>query len=136
MTLVKDPGRVADLAARMQSGELPPAALLEQCLARIDAVEGDVAGWREIDRTAARASASTAGRAGSTGPLHGVPVAVKDVIDVAGYATRAGSRSRAQIPPATADAEVVARLRTAGAVILGKKPYHRVCAFLGTAADT
>ena len=131
MTLVKDPGRVADLAARMQSGELPPAALLEQCLARIDAVEGDVAGWREIDRTAARASASTAGRAGSTGPLHGVPVAVKDVIDVAGYATRAGSRSRAQIPPATADAEVVARLRTAGAVILGKSHTTEFAHFWG-----
>ena len=54
------------------------------------------------------------------GPLHGIPVAVKDVIDVAGLPTRAGSATRAHIPPSTIDAHVVTLLRTAGAVILGK----------------
>jgi aspartyl-tRNA(Asn)/glutamyl-tRNA(Gln) amidotransferase subunit A len=54
------------------------------------------------------------------GPLHGIPVAVKDVIDVAGLPTRANSPSRAGIAPATADATVVAHLRAAGAIILGK----------------
>jgi aspartyl-tRNA(Asn)/glutamyl-tRNA(Gln) amidotransferase subunit A len=54
------------------------------------------------------------------GPLHGIPVAVKDVIDVAGLPTRANSPSRADAPPATADATVVAHLRAAGAIALGK----------------
>ena len=58
-----------------------------------------------------------------TGPrslLHGIPVAVKDVIDVAGLPTRANSRSRADAPPAMLDATVVAHLRASGAIILGK----------------
>jgi Amidase len=54
------------------------------------------------------------------GPLHGVPVAIKDVIDVAGRPTRAGSKTRAQIAPSTIDAQIVGRLRIAGAIILGK----------------
>ncbi len=120
MTLVKDPGRIADLVSRMQSGELSPAAALEKSLARIDAVEGKVAGWREIDRSAARAAAAAAGRSEATGALYGLPVAVKDVIDVAGLPTRAGSRARERASPATADAEVVAALRAAGAVMVGK----------------
>jgi hypothetical protein len=54
------------------------------------------------------------------GPLHGIPVAVKDVIDIAGQRTRAGSRSREQMQPAIMNADIVAILRAAGAVILGK----------------
>ncbi len=58
------------------------------------------------------------------GPLHRVPVAVKDLIDVAGMPTRCGSAVLADAPPATADAEVVARLRAAGAVIVAKTHTH------------
>jgi aspartyl-tRNA(Asn)/glutamyl-tRNA(Gln) amidotransferase subunit A len=54
------------------------------------------------------------------GPLHGVPIAVKDVLDVAGLPTRAGSSTRAQIAPSTIDAHVVAQLCAAGAIVLGK----------------
>ncbi len=54
------------------------------------------------------------------GPLHGIPVAIKDVIDVVGWPTRAGSRTRIQSPRATCDAQIVASLRAAGAIILGK----------------
>jgi aspartyl-tRNA(Asn)/glutamyl-tRNA(Gln) amidotransferase subunit A len=54
------------------------------------------------------------------GPLHGIPVGVKDIIDAAGLPTRCNSQSRADIGPATADAEIVAALRTAGAIVLGK----------------
>ena len=53
-----------------------------------------------------------------TGPLRGVPVAVKDLIDVAGTPTRCGSAVLADAPPAGQDAEVVARLRAAGALIV------------------
>lgn len=58
------------------------------------------------------------------GPLHGLPVAVKDLIDVAGSRTRCGSAVLADAPPATADADVVALLRAAGAVIVAKTHTH------------
>lgn len=54
------------------------------------------------------------------GPLHGLPIVVKDIIDVAGMPTRAGSETRPNPAPASADAFVVARLRAAGAIIVGK----------------
>ncbi|MBT7360895.1 MAG: amidase, partial [Rhodospirillaceae bacterium] len=54
------------------------------------------------------------------GPLHGVPVAIKDICDVAGWPTRCNSRTRADAPPASADAEIVTALRAAGGIILGK----------------
>jgi aspartyl-tRNA(Asn)/glutamyl-tRNA(Gln) amidotransferase subunit A len=58
--------------------------------------------------------------AGSAGRFHGLPVGIKDIIDVRGMRTLANSRSRAGIKPACADAEIVAALRLAGAIILGK----------------
>ena len=58
------------------------------------------------------------------GPLHGVAVGVKDLIDVAGLPTRAGSNVLADAPPATVDAPVVARLREAGAVVVAKLHTH------------
>lgn len=60
----------------------------------------------------------------AAGPLHGVPVAVKDVIDVAGMPTRCGSAVLTDTAAATADAEVVARLRAAGAVVVAKTHTH------------
>lgn len=119
MSLVQDPGRIADLVRQIAAGELSPADLLERYFARIDAVDGEVFGWREVDRDGAREAASGLGSKPS-GPLHGIPIAIKDIIDVAGWPTRAGSRSREDIAPATVDAEVVAALRVAGALILGK----------------
>ncbi len=76
-----------------------------------------------VDRDGARAAAqqlSDAGRHGAfSGALRGIPIGVKDIIDVAGMPTRAGSRLREQ-HVATCDAEIVARWRAAGAIILGK----------------
>ena len=54
------------------------------------------------------------------GPLHGIPIGIKDIIDVAGLPTRAGSPLRENYPAAAADAPLVAALRQAGAIILGK----------------
>jgi aspartyl-tRNA(Asn)/glutamyl-tRNA(Gln) amidotransferase subunit A len=56
----------------------------------------------------------------SRSPLHGLPIVVKDIIDMEGHPTRGGSLTRAQVAPAEQDAPVVARLRRAGAVIVGK----------------
>ena len=119
MALVQDPGRVSDLANQIESGALTPADLLERYFSRIDAVEGEVAGWREIDRDGARKAAAGLGSE-PVGPLHGIPIAIKDIIDVAGWPTRAGSRSREDIAPASIDAEIVAALRAGGALIMGK----------------
>jgi len=61
---------------------------------------------------------------GSRGPLANVPVAIKDLIDVAGHPTRCGSAARADAPPASADAPVVDALRRAGARLVGKTALH------------
>ena len=101
-----------------------PVRLLEFFLRRIEAVEKEVQGWCVLDRECAFAQAESLQREAEAGrlrgPLHGIPVAIKDVIDVAGLSTRAGSATRADMPPSTIDAHIVTQLRTAGAIILGK----------------
>lgn len=122
-SLAADPGAVASLRSAIDAGHSSPHDLLAAAMARIEAVEAQVQGWRLVDRDGAamQAGRSATARGGApTGPLHGIPVAVKDVIDVAGMPTRAGSRSRRNVAPAAIDAQVVARLRAAGATILGK----------------
>lgn len=117
-------GKLRDLSAALASGETTPAALVEQALSRIAAVDGDVQAFLSIDANGARAAAQTREKARADGrargPLDGVPFAVKDVIDVAGLPTRAGSRSRANASPAMLDATMVARLKAAGAIVVGK----------------
>ena len=82
---------------------------LRACLKRIDARDADVRGWAYLDRTVT----------GGAGPLAGMVLAVKDVIDVAGMPTTHGSPIFAGAI-AAADAEAVALLRAAGAAVLGK----------------
>ena len=119
-----DAGRIAELQRDIRSGALSSGALVERCLARIDAADPAVQAWRHVARDSARAEAELLDREAQAGrfrgPLHGIPVGIKDLIDVAGIATLANSKSRAGIAPATADADIVAALRLAGAVILGK----------------
>ena len=99
--------------------------VLEGCLPRIADTGGE--GSRTFTRVyaaAARAEADAADtlyRTGAaTGPLAGVPVSVKDLFDVVGDVTTAGSRVLADAPPAGSDAAIVERLRSAGAVIVGR----------------
>lgn len=123
-SLIQDAGRIRDLSAAMASGSLNAEALVQRYLARIAAVDGQVKAWIHVLADAARAEARALDaerKAGHIrGPLHGIPVGIKDVIDVRGLPTRANSPSRADIAPASADATVVAHLRAAGAIILGK----------------
>lgn len=123
-TLVEDPGRIADLAGDIAAGSLKIEALVERYLDRIAAIDGQVEAWRMLDASGALAQAAALQRElvvhGPRGPLHGIPLAVKDVIDVAGLPTRAGSRLWEDKAPAACDAEVVAALRAAGAIPLGK----------------
>lgn len=90
----------------------------EQCLARIEATDPQLKAWVLVDADGARKQARRA-----AGPLSGMPVAIKDVIDVAGWPTKASSRVLAD-NIAKDDAPVVASLRRAGAVILGKTNTH------------
>ena len=80
--------------------------------------------WRYVAHDTARVEADLLDREAKAGhfrgPLHGIPVGIKDIIDVAGMTTLANSKSRVNSAPATADAEIVAALRLAGAVVLGK----------------
>jgi aspartyl-tRNA(Asn)/glutamyl-tRNA(Gln) amidotransferase subunit A len=123
-TFAKDPGRVRHLAEAIAAKELTPVALVQRCLDRVLETDPHVQCWREID--AQRALATAAERAKEAakgklrGPLHGVPVAIKDIIDVEGLPTRANSRWRDTAPPASNDAEVVLALKAAGAIVLGK----------------
>ncbi|MCP5155567.1 MAG: amidase [Ectothiorhodospiraceae bacterium] len=121
---VHDPGRVTTLAAEVRRGSTTATALVERYLERIEAVEPAVCAWRVVDAERALAEAGVLDaetRAGHLrGPLHGVPVAVKDIIDVEGLPTRCNSPALQGRPPASVDAAVVTALRAAGAVILGK----------------
>src|SRR5262245_29629100 len=118
----------ADLGAReaqfmIREGALSPVALVEACLRRISAHDGRLEAWVHVDSEGALASArerEAEARAGRwRGSLHGIPVGIKDIFDVAGMPTRAGAGPHAHRRP-SADATAVARLRAAGAVILGK----------------
>jgi aspartyl-tRNA(Asn)/glutamyl-tRNA(Gln) amidotransferase subunit A len=109
-------------AAAVTSGEVTATALVEACLARVRAVDATVQAWIYVDEAAALAAARAADaapRGAARGPLHGVPVGIKDIVDVAGMPTTAGARAFAHGKPAR-DAAAVARLRAAGAIVLGK----------------
>jgi Asp-tRNA(Asn)/Glu-tRNA(Gln) amidotransferase A subunit family amidase len=113
----------AEAARRIRAGSLSPSNLLAACLKRTEAVEPVVAAWVRLDRDAAARVAvqrDIEAREGRfMGPLHGVPVALKDIFDAAGVPTAAGAPAWAARIPAV-DAPSVAALRGAGAVPMGK----------------
>lgn len=109
------------LAASIRRGELSPREAVQDALERIERADGALNSFLTVRAEEALAEADALPAA--SGPLHGVPLGVKDVIDVAGTKTTAASRVLAD-NVATADATVVARLRRAGAVIVGKLNTH------------
>ncbi|MEU5535843.1 amidase [Streptomyces sp. NPDC020362] len=118
------PDRAAGLVESVRAladGEVTSRALVEQALARIEATQPTLNAFRLVRAEAALAEADAADRelaAGSRRPLLGVPVAVKDDMDVAGEPTAFGCPG--DFPPVATDGEAVRRLRAAGAVIVGK----------------
>ncbi len=110
-------------AAEIRAGRLSPVDLLEQCLERIDRLEDRIRAWVLVDRDGARAEARRRAdelkRGEYRGPLHGVPIGIKDIFDVFDWPTAAGSRLWAN-SIARQDATVVRKLREAGAVFVGK----------------
>lgn len=117
------PPTIASAAARIASQSVSPIDLTELCLGRIQKLEPSVRAMTFVDRNGARSGARVAAQEIVTGryrgPLHGIPVVVKDTIDIANMPTLAGSMTRPLIN-ASKDAEIVSRLRLAGAVLLGK----------------
>ena len=112
----------AALAGRIRRGELSASELAEACLARIDAVNPRLNAFTNVMREQALVEArerdEAQARGEAVGPLHGVPVAIKEELDVAGQVTTFGGRGNST--PAARDGEVVRRLRSAGAVVVGK----------------
>ncbi len=106
-------------AARIRDGSLTPTTLVAACLERIAAREETVRAWTHLDPEAALVQARARDTETAGGPLHGVPVAVKDVFDTHDMPTEYGTPLYAGHRPAR-DAAVVALARAAGAVVLGK----------------
>ncbi|PYM17913.1 MAG: amidase [Candidatus Rokuibacteriota bacterium] len=111
-----------DAAAGIRAGTVSAAALVEALLARIRTVDPRLEAWVHVDESARAPAAerdAEARRGAIRGPLHGVPVGIKDIFHVAGMPTRAGAGPFAHTTPAD-DATSVKRLRAAGAIVLGK----------------
>ncbi|HEV8002658.1 MAG TPA: amidase [Planctomycetaceae bacterium] len=124
---------IIDTAEALARGEITCEEVLDACLKRIEACDGQIHAWvgfgeeaaltalrkaRECDAELARRRSQ--GITEPPSPLFGIPLGIKDIIDIAGQPTAAGSQARAMGPPATADATVVGKLRAARAIILGK----------------
>lgn len=113
----------SDAARAIAAGQISSQQLVEACLARVHETEPMVQAWQFLDvkHALAQARARDLDRAEgrAVGPLHGIPVGVKDIIDTGDMPTEDGTVLHAGRTPAS-DATVVAKLRAAGAVIMGK----------------
>ena len=127
---------IVDAAAQIRAGRLKPTGLVEQCLAAIEKEQPRTNAFIRVDADRARELARRAEReladGQDRGPLHGIPISLKDLIDVAGVPTTAASRVLAA-NIAKEDAPLVERLREAGAVLLGKTNLHEFA--LGTTSE-
>ena len=114
---------LTEAARLIRERKLSPVDLIDAALARIDRLDGAVQAWAAIDRARARSAAAELDREARDGrlrgPLHGVPVGIKDIFYTAGLVTEGGSKSLAGFVP-DYDAEAVVRLKRAGAIVLGK----------------
>lgn len=117
---------ILGLAAELAAGRTTSRALVEEALTRIDDPTGD--GRRVFLRVNASQAREAADRCDElrqrdnapASPLAGLPISAKDLFDVAGEVTSAGSKVLANAPPASDDAEAIARLRAAGAILIGR----------------
>ena len=114
---------ITDVSDQIRLGRRSCVQTVEHCLGRIDELESHIRAWVIVDRQGALAQArrldEELAQGRWRGLLHGIPIGIKDIVDVQDFPTAAGSRLWAQ-EIATEDATIVERLRRAGAVILGK----------------
>ncbi|MBX3440568.1 MAG: amidase, partial [Planctomycetaceae bacterium] len=124
MKYVAEPANtITELAPQIQSQHISSVDVVTRCLQRVDDCESQIRAWVRVDHNAAldaaRALDAELAAGQYRGPLHGIPLGIKDIIDVAGWPTAAGSAAwKNRI--AGRDAFLVTRLRAAGAVLLGK----------------
>src|SRR5687767_2210190 len=127
---------IAELAPRLAAGEISSVDLVSSCLERIAArpeLNAFITVLADSALTDARRADDEMRNQRGRGPLHGIPVSIKDLVDVAGVPTTSGSAVPPRIP--SDDAPVVAALRRAGAVIVGKTNLHEF-AFGTTGEDS
>jgi 1-carboxybiuret hydrolase len=108
-----------DIAAAVVAGRLRAADVVEDCLDRIARLNPVLNAFTTVTAERARTRAAAVDRSAMKGPLAGVPFAVKNLIDIGGLPTLAGSKINRDNPPATIDASLVARLEAAGAILVG-----------------
>jgi aspartyl-tRNA(Asn)/glutamyl-tRNA(Gln) amidotransferase subunit A len=125
---------IAETAEQLRKGELSPVELTKNCLAQIEKLNPTLNAFITVTGGLALAQARDAeaemARGNWRGQLHGIPLAMKDLIDTAGVRTTAASALYKDRVPAE-DAEIVRRLKAAGAVLLGKQNLHE-CAYGGS----
>jgi len=118
---------IKELGSAIRDREVSPVELTRECLARIEAdgpkLNAFISVLADSAIEAARRAEQEIARGEHRGPLHGIPIGLKDIVDTAGVLTTAASgQYRDRVP--SEDAEVVRRLRAAGCVILGKQNLH------------
>lgn len=115
---------IREIRAAISSGHMSATEIVEACFENIKAHNPGLNCFTHLSETVARAAAQSLdqriAKGDSIGPLAGVPFAVKDLFDVAGEVTKAGAQLRAAAPPAKTDADLVARLKAADAIYLGR----------------
>jgi Asp-tRNA(Asn)/Glu-tRNA(Gln) amidotransferase A subunit family amidase len=118
---------IAEVSDLIQRGDVSPVELTRECLNRIEELNPTLNAFITVTADSALAEAQLAEteiRSGNwRGPLHGIPIGLKDLIDTAGVRTTAASAVFKDRVP-TEDAEIVSKLKAAGAVILGKQNLH------------
>lgn len=118
---------LAGLQQELATGVASSVEVVDRLLARIDETNSQLNAYVQVNHEGARAAARALDelRAAGTivGPLHGIPIAVKDLLDTHDLPTSAGGRPASEKPPAR-DATVVAKLRSAGAIVIGKTNTH------------
>lgn len=126
-------------SATVRARSVSPVELTQACLDRIESVEAALNAFIAVDAERALAAAKEAEieihRGGVRGPLHGIPVAVKDIFDVKGLPTTAASKILSASASKLSDSAVVEHLREAGAIILGKLNLHEF-AYGATGVDS
>ena len=121
------PGTISELYPHLRDRKISPVEVAKRCLTRIEKLNPSLNAFITVTAESALAQARAAetaiGRGEWRGPLHGVPIALKDIIDTAGVRTTAASAHFENRVP-DSDADVVRRLREAGAVLIGKNNLH------------